>query len=395
VNFAAAAPALHRAGLNILPVDAETKRPLLPWSRWQTERQSRSDIDRLRRAHPDAAAAVVLGGPALVLVDVETDSAAGERSLRKAGLPLPPTAAFSSPRGSHRLYRSAGRLPRRVGALQGVDLLGSGYVIVPPSPGRSWVLDLSHLQDLPTEWVEVACHRQRRRGDRAPEPPFSHPLDPPSPSLQQGTVHVQSLAVVRDSERGEEGWWREVSRLLGIPAVTGRAFRCPLHDENTPSAQWWPSRRGEVVLVDFHRRGVERGGAPPCFTAVEVFAAARSGRVRKLSRVEHALWSTRLAAEVGRVVLPDTPFPVADGASATSRVRAGVALLFQCRWHYRPGAPAPLSWRFVASWCGVNERTSAAALRDLLRRGILIRAGTWNRTTLFLPANFESDRGAS
>jgi hypothetical protein len=394
MNFAATAPALHQAGLNVLPVDHETKRPLIPWSRWQKNRQSAADLDRLRRTHPDAAAAVVLGGPALVLADVETDSAAGETALRKAGLPLPPTAAFSSPRGNHRLYRSADRLPRRVGALPEVDLLGSGYVIVPPSPGRSWALDLSHLQDLPAEWASVAYHHQRRRGDGIPEPPLTLPLDPQSLQLQQ-VMHIQDLLQLTF----DLGLLEDVAKLLGVPSGVGRAFRCPLpgHSEHRASAAWWTGKNRTVVLMDFHRRPADDGTAPPCYTLVEVYASLRSGRTRKLRPPEHAVWARRLALELGlaapaAVSLP----PLPSTASPSVRiVYSGIKHLFEVRWLREPGAPAPLSWRFLSSWCGVNQRTSAAALRDLLRRGILIRAGTWKRTALFLPANFESDRGAS
>jgi hypothetical protein len=390
VNFAAAAPALHQAGLNILPVDPETKRPLLPWSRWQTERQSRADLDRLRRAHPDAATAVVLGGPALALADVEADSAAGEAALLEAGLPLPPTAAFSSPRGVHRLYQTPGPLPRRVGVLRDVDLLGSGYVIVPPSAGRSWVLDLAHLQDLPPEWAEVAC-RRRRVG--APEPPSALPsASTPHPkSRYSKRLHIQSLAALVSP--GSD-MWTEVCGRLGVPAEVGRAFRCPLpgHDERRASAAWHLAENGVPVLMDFHRRG-----AAPAYAIVEVYASVRAGRAQKLSPVSYALWAARLECELrlsrpAAVSLPPLP---RDTSRAVRLVYDGVRLLFGVRWLHSPGAPAPLSWRFLASWCRVNERTAAAALRDLLRRGILMKTGTCRRTALFLPANLDSDRGLS
>jgi hypothetical protein len=379
MNFAATAPALHRAGLNVLPVAAETKRPLIPWSKWQSERQSRADLDALRRAHPDAAAAVVLGGPVLALVDVETDSAAGERSLRKAGLPVPPTSAFSSPRGSHRLYRSAGRLPRRVGALQGVDLLGSGYVIVPPSPGRSWVLDLAHLQDLPPEWAEVACRRQRRRGARAPEPP---------PSSLQVTPSAASRSYDLLAAETHPDFLPAVGRVLGVPtAGVGVAFRCILHAERRPSAALWRRQDGTVHYQDFHTGRT--------LTLAEVFAARVTGKVRLLRGPELAVWKLRLLVAAGLVtpaVVNAPPLPVGV-PRAVQRVYRGFLDLLACRWVYTPGAPAPFTWRFAARWCGVNQRTSAAALRELLRLGIIVKAGTWERTTLFLPTNIDSKRG--
>jgi hypothetical protein len=381
VNFAYVSPGLHNTGLNVLPVDPETKRPLLPWSRWQTERQSRADLDALRRAHPGAAAAVVLGGPSLALADVETDSAAGERSLRKAGLPLPPTAVFSSPRGSHRLYRTSGRLPRRVGALPDVDLLGSGYVIVPPSAGRSWVLDLAHLQDLPPEWAEVACRRQCRRGARAPEPP---------PSSLQVTPSAASRSYDLLAAETHPDFLPAVGRVLGVPtAGVGVAFRCILHAERRPSAALWRRQDGTVHYQDFHTGRT--------LTLAEVFAARVTGKVRLLRGPELAVWKLRLLVAAGLVtpaVVNAPPLPVGV-PRAVQRVYRGFLELLACRWVYTPGAPAPFTWRFAARWCRVNERTAAAALRDLLRRGILMKTGTWGRTALFLPAKLDSDRGAS
>ncbi len=389
--FASAAPALHAIGLNVLPVDADTKRPLCPWRRWQTEQQTDAEVDRLQREFPRAGAAIVLGGPGLALADVEADSAAGEEHLRSSGLPLPPTSAFGAPRGAHRLYLAPGPLPRRVNILRDVDFLGRGYVLVPPTPGRTWLLGLDHLADLPHEWCSVFARPRRRCA----------PL--PRAALRSASASV-SLPVSHCSKRGEASHayarlassvcglevLRDVARVLGLPAEVGRAFRCPLpgHKEREASAAWWVGKNGAVVLMDFHRRGVDTAAdAPPCFTVPEVFAAVRSGRTRKLRPPEHATWARRLLVESGLAAPASIPLPPLgpDARPSTRRVYDGIRLLFSARWLGTPGAPAPLSWRFLASWCNVGERQAGEAMHELLRLGVLRKAGTHKRTALFLP----------
>jgi hypothetical protein len=122
-------------------------------------------------------------------------------------------------------------------------------------------------------------------------------------------------------------------------------------------------------------------------TLAEVYAAMVTGHVRALRGPELATWKLRLLVRAGLarpapVALPPLPTSASD---ATRLVYDGFHLLLACKWLYTPGAPAPFSWRFAAAWSGVSQRPAGAAMHELLRAGIIRPAGTWKRTTLFLP----------
>ena len=98
-------------------------------------------------------------GPCSGLVDVEHDSGqAGEEAAEQLG--LPPTVAFRSPRGVHRLYRYPAALEgvdKGVIKLSDVEVrLGNkpAATIVPPSAGRQWLPGCSPLEREPAELPE-------------------------------------------------------------------------------------------------------------------------------------------------------------------------------------------------------------------------------------------------
>lgn len=377
--FADAAPEFHRAGLNVIPVITGEKRPPrgLRWRRWQKDRQTRRDLDRLRRRYPDYGTAVILGGPG-GLVDLDVDGDDGETHLRRISLPLPDTSVFASPRGRHRLYRSSVRLSRRIGLRPHLDLLGSGYVVVPPSRGRRWLRPLSDLKDLPEEWLALL---------RTPAPP--PPRDPHlAPAKKQ---------VTRDGRCGAAGcgWLadlyrdaatiRAVAAVLGIPGEVGRGFRCilPGHRETNPSASLDLNDAGITVYFDWHARDGLK-----VLTLPEVRAAQAYGEVRKLSRPELATWGLRLLVEAGVLhpVRVDAPTLPAWESPHVHRVYCGFLLLLACKWLHTHGAPTAFSWRFAAAWCGVRQKLVGEAIQHLCYEGYMHVANKAGAVALFLPS---------
>lgn len=162
--FAEEAPRYYAAGLNVLPIVPGTKWPPrgLSWRRWQMHRQTEDELVRLIEAHPEADVAPILGGPG-ALVDVETDGPHGEDALCALGIPVLATACFTSPRGTHRLYRASRSLPSRVGLRPGLDVLAHRrYVVAPTSTGREWLTPggVDGVAPLPAEW-EALLHSSR------------------------------------------------------------------------------------------------------------------------------------------------------------------------------------------------------------------------------------------
>lgn len=90
--------------------------------------------------------AVACGLSDLAVLDLDVTAAVdGRETARDAGLPYleDDTPRASTPRGgSHVFYR--GVVPSRTGVMPGIDLKSeSGYVCLPPAPGRSWEVEAS------------------------------------------------------------------------------------------------------------------------------------------------------------------------------------------------------------------------------------------------------------
>lgn len=105
------------------------------------------------------------------------------------------------------------------------------------------------------------------------------------------------------------------------------------------------------------------------------------------SNIELWTWTRRLAYEVGafRPAAVAVP-PLPSGASpATERAREGYLLLAGLRWADWPPRPLAYSVRFVRAWCGLRHGTAQAALRALIREGIIREAERRGRLPLYLP----------
>jgi hypothetical protein len=375
--FADAALEFHKAGLNVIPVITDEKRPprSFRWRRWQKDRQTGRDLDRFRSRYPDYGTAVILGGPG-GLVDLDVDGEDGEMHLSDICLPVPETAEFASPRGRHRLYRSSVRLSRQIGLRPHLDLLGTGYVVVPPSLGRHWLRPLSDLKDLPGEWLELLR-------PRVPPPVASRPAPPKKQVTREGGHAAAGRGWLADHYR-DATTVRAVAAALGIPGEVGRAFRCilPGHREMRPSASLSLNSVGIPVYFDWH----ERGGLK-VLTLPEVRAARAYREVKKLSAPELATWGLRLLVEAGilhAVRVEAAPLPSWE-APHVHQVYNGFLFLLGCKWLHTHGAPTAFSWRFAAAWCGVPQKLAGNAIHHLCYEGYMRIVDKAGPVALFLP----------
>ncbi|HLW60595.1 MAG TPA: bifunctional DNA primase/polymerase [bacterium] len=376
-SFADAALEFRRAGLNVIPVITGAKRPPrgFRWRRWQKDCQTGRDLDRLRSRYPDYGTAVILGGPG-GLVDLDVDGEDGEMHLNDIRLPVPETAEFASPRGRHRLYRSSVRLSRQIGLRPNLDVLGAGYVVVPPSLGRRWLRPLSDLNELPGEWLELLR-------TRVPPPVASRPAPPKKQVTREGGCGAAGRNWLADLYR-DAATVRAVAAVLGIPGEVGRGFRCilPGHGETSPSASLGLNSVGIPVYYDWH----ERDGLK-VLTLPEVRAALAYGEVRQLRGPGLATWGLRLLVEAG-VLHPVRvePPPLPDWEPPYVRqVYDGFLFLLGCKWLHTPGAPTAFSWRFAAAWCGVPQKQAGEAIHHLCYEGYMHIVDPAGPVTLFLP----------
>jgi hypothetical protein len=119
----------------------------------------------------------------------------------------------------------------------------------------------------------------------------------------------------------------------------------------------------------------------------EMFAARKTGELRRLTKVENAVWGNRLFVEMG--LIDSAPIGVDDGKLwVRTRIRGGkwsisektwnrfrVLTGFYClagvHWLTFYGRPVAFTRHYAAQWCGVGVRTAYEALRWLERQKFL------------------------
>ncbi|MCA1670410.1 MAG: bifunctional DNA primase/polymerase, partial [Thermomicrobia bacterium] len=358
-----AAQAYARRGWFVVPM--QEKVPLI--RRWPSEATVDGAVIKQRFVtdYPGANVGIVTGKSRLVVFDIDPRNG-GDESLhelvRLHGRAFTETVTCLSGGGGQHLYYLAGdRITRDYLLAPGIDVRGKGLVVAPPSlhsSGQAYVWEAGYAPDdldpLPVPlWLPT--------GPPFPNPPSRSssplPLDfDTSKNIHTGiNLPEYPVVILPEMLRGLSGDLRFVTLaapFLGIPAVPiGKGFLCVLHQERHPSAALFQMDDGRVMYHDWHARG----SLLEWLTLPEVLAALRYQGARKLHPPEHAVWTLRLAYEIG--ALPPAPVAmpplVGPSTSALHKVYEGVKLLFGLKWRYAHGEPTALSWGFSAAWCGV------------------------------------------
>ncbi|MFW6331601.1 MAG: bifunctional DNA primase/polymerase [Gemmatimonadota bacterium] len=153
-------------GWAIIPIDCESKKPLVEWGAYADERRppDEDEITEWWTRWPYAYIAV-LTGPVSGLVIVDTDSDEARAAADRVGLTRTPVAVQTR-KGRHFYWAFPDTdkwIKNRVGGVgdgsewprvEGLDLRGSkGYALLPPSRGYEWRLapgaDLDELPEYP------------------------------------------------------------------------------------------------------------------------------------------------------------------------------------------------------------------------------------------------------
>ncbi|MGB9868184.1 MAG: TOTE conflict system archaeo-eukaryotic primase domain-containing protein [Bacillota bacterium] len=137
-------------------------------------------------------------------------------------------------------------------------------------------------------------------------------LHKPKPLLAQGqSTQAPRTPSMLDRLAKEEHLVAWLMQLGGrTPVPVGKGFRCflPQHEETHPSASFWRSSDGRILYHDWH----SRDGAE-WLSLGEVYAALRTGQVRKLKAHESAVWLARAGIDSGLV--PNNLFGDVEQAS--------------------------------------------------------------------------------
>lgn len=124
-----------RRDWSVIPIDPNSKRPLVAWSQYQSKRATTQELRQWWSNHPNAGVGIVTGQISqLVVVDFDGDAAITHLNE------WPETYEVQTPNGVHRYYQ-LGPEDRAVTGVslfgKGVDVRGEGgYIVAPPTERR-------------------------------------------------------------------------------------------------------------------------------------------------------------------------------------------------------------------------------------------------------------------
>ena len=133
---------LWRNGFSVIPVQPGGKRPLVPWTEYQSRRPTEEEIYRWWQQCPSANIGIVTGKiSGIVVIDLDLnkdDNESGAKVYEQA----PTDLIVRTGRGGYHFYyrypEDVDYVPNRVGLLPGVDVRADGgYVVAPPSAHSS------------------------------------------------------------------------------------------------------------------------------------------------------------------------------------------------------------------------------------------------------------------
>jgi DNA-binding transcriptional ArsR family regulator len=251
---------LWRSGFSVIPIQSGSKRPLVPWTEYQSRRPTKEEIRQWWQQYPNANIGIVTGKiSGIVVIDLDLDK---DKDDNESGAKIyeqaPTDLIVKTGRGGYHLYyrypEDVDHVPNRVGLLPGVDIRADGgYVVAPPS---------AHSSGRLYEWT--------RRGKPGNLPPHLVGLL---------TSHTP---VERDDEEGSSKW---LSDLLAGAGKGQRNDACArlcgyLFGKGMPKdvvltiiRQWNEKNRPplpdyevvttvESVYKTAHRRGIVPQGQP-------------------------------------------------------------------------------------------------------------------------------------
>ena len=134
---------LWRSGFSVIPIQPGGKRPLVPWTEYQSRRPTEKEIHQWWQQYPNANIGIVTGKISrIVVIDLDPDDKNNNESWAKIYEQAPTDLIVKTGRGGYHLYyhypEDVDHIPNRVGLLPGVDVRADGgNVIAPPSAHSS------------------------------------------------------------------------------------------------------------------------------------------------------------------------------------------------------------------------------------------------------------------
>ena len=212
----------------------------------------------------------------------------------------------------------------KVAGVENLELLADGkYALLPPSihpNGREYAWQgpsiIEQRAPAPPEWLtEVAKFRRQLSEDTGrgrDHPPKTKTRTKTSTSIRSpksggrlGGLSAELSRKLRDEETARRLVERCGQRWPGL----GEKFCCLMTEERHPSAAiWQASGSGDLLYKDFHGKCLDSLGHPiDCVPLGSVWAAIRTGIIRRLHGAELSAWAIRMLLQLGLHPEPAMP----------------------------------------------------------------------------------------
>lgn len=394
---------MARRGLYLLPLKPQSKAPyseLLQGNSWNSLKEYRATpaiVESWFKYDPEINIGIITGqeiepGYKLIVVDIDKKP--------EAGLPVTPIVETS--RGYHVYFKCReNQLPEPHKGPAG-EIKINGYVVAPPGKHPdghryTWSEFLSFID------VKLADFNKRRTDiinileEGTADTSFHTPVKEERElnttiniycSVKNGKGLTEGKSVSGDPEANKElfkGMIRDDKTVIKIMqrvfdvevSRVGKAFKCPLHKENHPSAALYRTDSGDIGVKDFHRAG-------NFYTLPEFYYEARTGSSKKLEGATWLIWLIRLLRDSGLIEVPRIipPKPVSKLSDNQERLYKAFIELLEVQQGYDPNQTgAPFSHRFAASWSGLKYESVRSAKRGLSKKKYIKKISPGDRET--------------
>jgi len=167
-----------QGGYSVIPLERGSKKALVKWKQYQTERPEPETVEKWFRKWPEANIGIITGAISGIFV-VDVDSSEGLEALQERG-DWPDVPHVKTSKIGHYYFRfPADGVRNATGVLPGVDIRGEGgLVAAPPSVHHSGVLyewaAPGPLQDAPEWFLQLLAEKAEQKTIELPEPQRTH-----------------------------------------------------------------------------------------------------------------------------------------------------------------------------------------------------------------------------
>jgi hypothetical protein len=400
----------EKLGWSVTNLAHATKVPRGGTHGWKDGTSSVEEIEARWAEHPTDDPAIVPCLSDLVVTDFDRRNGGyGVKQKIEAvfGPEIFNTAKVSTHDGEHFYWDVSGGtrgLEREIDKIAGLDLRGpmewmpKGYVVAPRAghPDADQSFSYEWATGLPWDFqpkpfpIELAGFLA---GYAANQP---H-IQPRSEKARTEAKRERSVEDESEYLDANEVWARQVCDLLGIPFAPGKAFHSPLREDRHASCSIVRGRDGGFRYHDFAEGKNYYYGLPQVYGG---WLLDLGHPLPQLGPVEYRLWQSRASLHTGWA---DEPAPIAmpplppHAPGAVPIVAEAFRQALRCHALYRGGVvPIPFSYSFAARWCGVTEAQAEAAVRWLVRGGLLVKTGESKPKRgrvmgLWLPSNYAQE----